>query len=76
MPFTAAVTGTTRVMRLDVTPDGTSSIVIGNFTQVGGQYRPNIARLDISGTTATVSSWFTDGFRQGICSSSLRHLHP
>ena len=50
-------------------PDGAHLVVIGNFTQVGGQYRPNIARLDVSGTAATVSSWFTDGFRRGLCSS-------
>ena len=70
VPFTTAVTGTTRVMRLDVTPDGSALVAIGNFTQVAGQYRPNIAKLDISGTTATLSNWFTDGYRSGVCSSS------
>ena len=29
-------------------PTAPHLVVIGNFTQVGGQYRPNIARLDIS----------------------------
>ena len=70
VPFTTAATGTTRVMRLDVTPDGSTLVAVGNFTLVGGQSRPNIAKLDISGTTATVSNWFTDGYRYGVCSSS------
>ena len=62
-------------MRLDVSPDGAHLVVIGNFTQVGGQYRPNIARLDVSGTAATVSSWFTDG-SSGPVLEWLRHVHP
>ena len=63
-------------MRLDVTPDGTALIAIGNFTQVGGQYRPNVVQLDLAGTTATVSPWFTDGYRYGHLLVQLRHLHP
>jgi hypothetical protein len=69
LPFTAAATGTTRVMRLDVTPDGTTLVALGNFTNVGGQTRQNIAKLDVDGTNATVSSWFTDLYRYGLCSS-------
>jgi hypothetical protein len=70
LPFTAAVTGTTRVLRIDASPDGTSMVAIGNFTQVGGQYRPNIVKLDLTTSPVSVGSWFTDMFRYGLCSSS------
>ena len=30
-------------------PTARSLVAIGNFTQVGGQYRPNIAKLDVTG---------------------------
>ena len=32
VPFITAATGTTRVMRLDVTPDGSTLVAVGNFT--------------------------------------------
>src|SRR3954471_10067708 len=62
IPFISGATGFTRVMRLDVTPDGNTLVALGNFTSVGGLTRQNIAKLDISGdrTSATVDGWATD----------------
>lgn len=70
VPFTAAVTGTTRVIRMDITPDGSTMIAIGNFTNVAGQTRQNIVKLDLGGGSATVDPWVTDQFRAGTCSTS------
>ncbi|MBV9950690.1 MAG: hypothetical protein JO291_01970, partial [Acidimicrobiia bacterium] len=72
IPFINAATGFTRVMRLDVTPDGNTLVALGNFTSVGGVTRQNIAKLDISSdrTSATVDNWATDNLRYGLCSSS------
>jgi hypothetical protein len=70
IPFTTPATGTLRVMRIDASPDGRSLVAIGNFTQVGGLYRPNIVRLDLTTDPVTVSPWFTDMYRYGQCSSS------
>src|SRR3954447_14411190 len=70
IPFTTPATGTLRVMRIDASPDGKALMAIGNFTQVGGQYRPNIVRIDLTTSPATVSPWFTDMYRYGQCSSS------
>ncbi|WCO68732.1 delta-60 repeat domain-containing protein [Iamia majanohamensis] len=68
VPFAAAPAGTTRVMRLDVTPDGTKLVAIGNFASVGGQVRQNVAVLDLTPDGgAAVSSWRTDGYRYGVC---------
>lgn len=69
--FTSAATGTTRVIRFDVTADGKKLVVIGNFTSVGGQTRQNAAILDLTSTGgATVNGWTTDLYRYGLCSSS------
>ena len=76
VPFTTAVTGTTRVMRLDVTPDGTTLIVIGNFTQVGGQYRPNIAKLDLAGDHRDRQPLVHRRLPLRHLLEQLRHLHP
>lgn len=66
--FTAAASGINRVMRFDVTPDGTKLVAIGVFGTVGGQARPNAAVLDLTTTGgATVGGWFTDQYRYGAC---------
>lgn len=54
--------GRMRVWRIDVTPDGTRLVAAGNFMQVGGVPRVQIAVLDLSTTPATVSSWQADYF--------------
>ncbi len=68
--FAAAPRGTTRVMRLDVTPDGRRLVAIGNFGRVGGQVRQNVAVLDLTTSgSATVSGWRTDRYADQICGS-------
>jgi hypothetical protein len=54
--------GTSRVAKLDVTPDGSVLVAIGNFTAAGGQPRHQVATLDLDGTNAVLSSWSTDRF--------------
>lgn len=72
VPFTAAARGTTRVLRFDVSPDGTKLVAIGNFTSVGGQLRQNAAVLDLTADGgATVGGWTTDLYRYGLCSTSV-----
>ena len=75
-PFTAAVTGVTRVMRIDVSPDGTSLVAIGNFTQVGGQYRPNIVELDLTTSPALGRLLVHRHVPLRPLLVDLRHLHP
>jgi hypothetical protein len=57
--------GATNITRMDVTPDGSKLVAIGNFTTVGGLSREQIAIIDLAGT-ATVSSWHTSLY-QGQC---------
>ncbi len=49
--------------KLDITPDGTRMVAIGNFTQVSGQNRDQIVMIDLTGPTAAVSSnWNTSAY--------------
>ena len=44
--------GTTTVPKIDVTPDGSKLLAIGNFRTVGGLSRPQVFMLDLTGTSA------------------------
>jgi PKD domain len=60
------------VKSMDVTPDGTHLIAIGNFTSAGGLPRNQVAMLDLSSTTATVDpNWNTDGFTSACADGSF-----
>jgi Malectin domain len=54
--------GDPNIKALDVTPDGSKLVAIGNFSNVGGLTRSQLAVLDVGGATATVASWSTDRF--------------
>ncbi|SDR68135.1 PKD domain-containing protein [Actinopolymorpha singaporensis] len=62
--------GVLQVMKMDVTPDRSTLVAIGNFTVVGGQSRTQIAMLDIGGASASVANWRTDFFTS-VCSPSF-----
>jgi hypothetical protein len=52
-----------RVYRIDVTPDGSKLIAGGNFRQVGGQPRQQVAILNVNQNPVTVSNWSSTFFR-------------
>jgi hypothetical protein len=54
--------GALRVGELAVNSLGTRMVMTGSFRQVNGQSRTQIAMVDLSGTTAKLSSWRTNGF--------------
>jgi PKD repeat protein len=58
--------GTTALQKLDVTPDGSKLLAIGNWRTVNGLDRPQIALLDLTGSQAAVAPWQT-GFYSGSC---------
>jgi PKD repeat protein len=62
--------GTTHVLKMDVTPDGSKLIAVGNFTTVDGQSRPQIVMIDLTGSTARLANWQTSGYAAS-CSSSF-----
>ena len=54
--------GDTHVYKMDVTPDGSTMVVIGNFMAVAGAPRVEAAMIDLTTNPATVASWQTDRF--------------
>lgn len=57
------------VEHLEITPDGSRMVAIGNFRTVQGQSRVQVAMIDTSGPVATLTDWSTTRFAM-TCSSS------
>ncbi|CAN5285718.1 hypothetical protein BH20ACT24_BH20ACT24_16650 [soil metagenome] len=63
LPFTVHHNGgTLRVEKFDVTPDSSRLVAIGNFRNVAGLDRGQIAVIDLTTTPATVANWDTDRY--------------
>jgi hypothetical protein len=62
--------GVSHVARIEVSPDGTKMVAIGNFKTVDGLAREQIAILNLTPTTATVSTWATTRF-VGQCAAKF-----
>lgn len=65
--------GNTQIYHMDVSPDGSKLVAIGNFTSVNGQERVEAAMVDIGGATSTVSSWQTDRY-EPRCYSVFKYI--
>jgi len=64
--------GTTLVDALDVTPNGSRMVVIGNFTTVGSQSRPQVAQFDLTTDPFTLANWQTNRYA-GACASAFTY---
>ncbi|MCB0907396.1 MAG: hypothetical protein KDB63_09800 [Nocardioidaceae bacterium] len=62
--------GITAVSKIALTPDGDRLVAIGNFAEVAGQPRGQIALIDTSTTQATVAPWATDRF-PNVCAAGF-----
>jgi hypothetical protein len=69
IPVTTAIKNTAHVFKVDVTPDGSRMVILGNFKSVGGQPRDQVAMINLA-SPAQVSTWQTDGYRGLVCASS------
>ena len=63
VPFTGPRKGAPRVDKIDVTPDGSKLVAIGNFTMVSGQDRVQLAVLDVGSRPVRLANWETDRFK-------------
>lgn len=70
VPFTVPRKGAMSVLKIDVTPDGSRLVAIGNFTMVAGQPRNQLAMLDVAARPAVLANWRTDRYVDA-CSSSF-----
>jgi PKD repeat protein len=49
--------GSTLAYKMDVSPDGSKLVVVGNFTHVAGQRRQQAVMVDLTGSTAQLANW-------------------
>jgi hypothetical protein len=69
---TSCPDGGVGIKALDVTPDGTRMIVIGNFTNASGFARNQVAMIDLSSAGAAVDpNWNTLGYSGGCAAGSF-----
>ena len=54
--------GSPSVKAFDVTPDGSQLVAIGNFNEVDGQTRSQLAVWNTGGATATLRNWGTERY--------------
>jgi hypothetical protein len=62
-------TAPVKVTGMDITPDGGKLVIIGNFNQVAGQNRQQIAVIDLTTNPATLSGWYTSRY-EVTCSNN------
>ncbi|MEV6284941.1 PKD domain-containing protein [Kribbella sp. NPDC051770] len=62
--------GVTTVMKIDITPDGSNLVAIGNFDTISGVKKHQVFMLNLTGPSATVENWQTN-FYNTACSSSF-----
>ncbi|PQZ99216.1 hypothetical protein CQ019_16845 [Arthrobacter sp. MYb229] len=62
--------GTLNLYSMDITPDGSRLIGIGNFLKVNGERHPQIVMLALDSTGATTAPWATERYAPA-CSSSF-----
>ena len=74
LPFTDARNGTREVTKIDVTPDGSKLVAIGNFTRVDGLERVEVAVLNLGNLSkpARVADWQTSRW-EAPCSPRTDH---
>ncbi len=58
----------TSIENIAVAPNGSALVAIGNFTQVNGQDRQQIALFDLTSNPATLANWRTTKFAAANCS--------
>ena len=60
----------TMVTKIDVSPDGSRLAVIGNFAQINGLDRPQVALVDLTTNMPSLVDWETDRYRK-FCNTNF-----
>jgi PKD repeat protein len=63
--------GVTSVYKMDITPDGSELVAIGNFDTIAGVKHHQVFMLNLTGASAAVENWQTN-FYNTACSSSFQ----
>ncbi|MBP2218283.1 PKD domain-containing protein [Arthrobacter sp. CAN_C5] len=67
--------GNTFVHKFDVTPDGRTMVVTGNFTTMNGLDRVQVGMVDLSSATSTVANWQTNRWKPNCYSVFAYYLN-
>ncbi|MCU1352181.1 MAG: domain containing protein [Acidimicrobiales bacterium] len=72
VPVTASqnASAPSRVEKLAVDPAGTRLVIAGNFLQVAGQPRSQIAMIDLTTSPASLATWSTVRFNRKQCAQT------
>jgi hypothetical protein len=62
--LTSPTVGRTKVEDTALSPDGKTLVAIGAIQHAGGQSRAQVVVVNVGGTTATVSSWYTNFYNR------------
>ncbi|MFD0594928.1 hypothetical protein ACFQZ4_23170 [Catellatospora coxensis] len=65
----SGATSAVKVTGMDVTPDGSKLVIMGNFSSVAGQARHQIAVVNLTTSPATLSPWTTTRYQQQCANS-------
>jgi hypothetical protein len=66
--------GNVAVYALAINPAGTQLVATGNFRTVAGQSRTRLFVADLGASSATLSSWYYDGFAEPCSSTNPRRI--
>jgi hypothetical protein len=64
LAFTGPRNGTVNVDKLDISPDGSRMVAIGNWTYVAGLQRDQIVMLNLATSPISVTDWATTRYQQ------------
>ncbi|MFD1847298.1 PKD domain-containing protein, partial [Arthrobacter flavus] len=67
--------GNTFVHKFDVTPDGRTMVVTGNFTSMNGLDRVQVGMVNLSSVTSTVTDWQTNRWKPNCYSVFAYYLN-
>lgn len=67
--------GTTFVHKFDVSPDGKTMVVTGNFRTMDGLDRVQVGMIDLSTPQASVAAWQTESWKPNCYSSFAYYLN-
>ena len=62
--------GPTRIQRMDISPDGSTVVAIGNFATVNGLDFRQIVKLNVGSRPATIADWQTNRYKS-VCASKF-----
>ncbi len=65
------VSGAVGGRAMDISPDGTKAVVIGDFKDANGALHDQVVMLNLTGASATIANWNTSGYTAACASGAF-----